>query len=149
MRRRCSRIAFGKAAIGHFRSSNRQPNCLGGLAIVTGQIDKFRLETRFTAECLKPKWPIRFIVGQFDLIEDDDRGFILSRRFAEELLHGGVVIFLLRKNGDEDIRRLPNRIGSLPVDGSVAVYIGCVQNDQVRRDFLVRPPEQAVFGVAP
>ena len=130
---------------GSFRK--RQANRLCPLAVIWGKIDELWVQAGFSAKRVQPERPVRFIIGEFHLIEHNQCRLVLVRRLAKELLHRRIVIFLLRQDCDEHIGSLPDRIRALPIHRCVAVNIRGIENHQIRRNRFIRSPEQTVLGM--
>ena len=129
----------------YFDLEKRQPQFLGGRAIVGNHVDQFRPRAGVLAEGCQPARPIGAIGLQLALVEDhDDRLFGLDRG-AKKLLYGGVVVFLLGEDGHQHVGRLADGPRTMPVDCQVGIDVRCVQQQQSRRHRRPATPEEAVF----
>ena len=124
----------------------RQPQLAGRPAVVGNHVNQFRPRRPFRlAERVQPLRPIVAVGLQIALVEDhDDRLVGLDRR-AKELLHRGVVVFLLRQHGHQHVGRLANGPGPLPVDRRVGIDVGRVEQAAAAAARSRQPPEQAIL----
>lgn len=116
-----------------------------GQAVVLDQVDEFGVGPGFVDEGIEPEWPVLFVVGELALVEDDDGGEVFVGGPSEELFDGGVVVFLLSQDCDQDIGRSSEPFGSIPIHSGIAVDIGRIEDEQVFGHRVTGSPEQQVF----
>ncbi len=116
-----------------------------GQAVVLDQVDEFGVGPGFVDEGIEPEWPVLFVVGELALVEDDDGGEVFVGGPSEELFDGGVVVFLLSQDCDQDIGRSSEPFGSIPIHSGIAVDIGRIEDEQIFGDRVAGSPEQQVF----
>ncbi len=128
-----------------FHRIERQPQLVGGLAIIGNHVYQLRPRSGVLAERRQPLRPVIAIGLQVTLVEhDDDRLLGLDGR-AKELLHRRVVVLLLGQHGHQHVGRLANRPGALPIHRHVGIHVRRIQQQQPRRHRRAHAPKQAVL----
>ena len=124
----------------------RKPVLLGRAAVRRRQVQQVGDDAGFARKRAEPEGPELFVLRQQALIEDDDDGLVLVCGIAEESFHGRIVVLLLCENGHQHVGGMPQMIGPQPVDFNVAVDVGRVQHQQVRRQAGACLPEEPMLG---
>ncbi len=73
------------------------------------------------------------VFGPFDHVENDQDRLVGRRRLAEKAANRGVVELLLGQDGDQNVGRVADQPGPVPVHGNRAIHIGCIQQHEVGR----------------
>ena len=101
--------------------------------VVRHDIHQFRAGAGLVGESGQPQRPELTIGHQVALVKQHDDRLVGRRRPAKKLLHGRVVVLLLREDRDQNVRGLANHVGTLPIHRRVGIDIRRVQQQQPRR----------------
>ena len=93
----------------------RQRRRFRRVPVVRHDIHQFRAGAGLVGESGQPQRPELTIGHQVALVKQHDDRLVGRRRPAKKLLHGRVVVLLLREDRDQNVRGLANHVGTLPI----------------------------------
>ena len=122
---------------------------LGGGTVVGSEVDADWIDAGFLLKGLEPAGPIFLIERKLAPIEDNEDAFAFESSLAEELFDGGIVVFLLSQDGDENVGALTDPSRPFPVDRGIAIDIGGIEEEEVGSEMtdFASEEEMSVFGL--